>query len=135
MSERAGRMLAKEELHAPPEAAELGSPCCGRSLAQLPAYDRITLDPGQVTCGRLSPADMLMLSGQPVIRDPSNEQIIFSMAATVSSLAPGRVSLQDAFNSVSTAIREILPRDAPVDRWSAELMVRVTTRAQELATH
>ncbi|MCW2540327.1 MAG: hypothetical protein JWN95_2052 [Frankiales bacterium] len=128
-------MLAKEELHAPPETAEKVSPCCGRSLGELPRYDRITLDPQQVTCGRLSTTDMLLLSGQPVIRDADNEQIIYSMAATVSSLAHGQITLQHAFESVNTAMHEILPRETPVDGWSAELMVRVTTRAQELATH
>jgi hypothetical protein len=127
-------MLAKEYLHAAPEADQHVSPCCGRTLEQLPRYDRITLDPEQVTCGRLSTKDMMLLSGQPIIQDADNERIIYSMAATVSALAPGQITLQHAFESVNTAIHEILPREAAIDRWSAALMVRVTTRAQELAT-
>ncbi|MCW2524179.1 MAG: hypothetical protein JWO63_2514 [Frankiales bacterium] len=125
-------MIATESLHARPEPGKNFSPCCGRTLAQLPQYDRITFDPEQVTCGRLSATDALLLSGQPVVTDPNNEQLIYTMAVTVCGLSPDSTSLQQALDSVHAAMRQVLPREQAVTRWSAALMVQVTTRAQDL---
>lgn len=124
-------MKAKEELHAKPYHGQSFSPCCGRTLAELPPYDRITLDPDLVTCGRLSAMDLLLLSGQPVPVGSDSDQAIYAMAVTVTTLCGGSVSLLTAHDMVNAAISE-LPQ--PVDFWSAELMVRVTARAQQLAT-
>lgn len=125
-------MIVSETLHASPELGSSISPCCGRSLGQLPQYDRITLDAEQVTCGRLSAADALLLSGQPVVTDPANEQMLFAMALAVATLHDGSVSLPEALDSVNVAIREILPRDRAIPAWSAALMAQVTCRANEL---
>lgn len=125
-------MIVAETLHASPELGSSISPCCGRSLAQLPQYDRITLDAEQVTCGRLSAADALLLSGQPVVTDPANEQLLFTMALAVATLHDGSVSLSEALDGVNVAIREILPRDRAIAAWSAALMAQVTSRASEL---
>lgn len=125
-----GRMRAKEELHAKPLYGQSFSPCCGRTLAELPPYDRITLDPDLVSCGRLSAMDLLLLSGQSVSAGSGNDQAIYAMAATVTTLCGGSVSLLTAHNMVNTAISEL---GQPVECWSAELMVRVTARAQQLA--
>ncbi len=127
-------MLDTETLHAQPHPGKWVSPCCGRSLDQLPQYDRITLDPEAVTCGRLSDTDMAILSGQPAITDPDSDRVVFSMASTVCRLSEAPVSLREAYSGVQTAIREILPANRVLEHWSADLMVRVTERAQQL-TH
>lgn len=124
-------MRAKEELHAKPPHGQSFSPCCGRTLGELPPYDRITLDPDLVTCGRLSVVDLLLLSGQSITGGSDNDQAIYAMAATVSTLCGGSVSLITAHDMVNTAISEL---GQPVDVWSAELMVHITARAQQLAT-
>jgi hypothetical protein len=125
-------LITTECLHARPEPGSEISPCCGRTLAQLPQYERITLDPQLVTCGRLSNAEVLLLSGQPVVTDPANEQVVFSMALAVCSLSSGAVPLGSALDSVNLAIRELLPPGKTLTLWSAPLMAQVTTRAQEL---
>lgn len=126
-------MIGTEELHAPPEPGESASPCCGRTLKQLPRYDRITLDAALVTCGRLTPADVAMLSGQPVVRDPAHEHTVYTMAATVAALSHGTVTLATAYAKIHVAMRQMLPHDRPLDVWTAELMIEVTARAQELS--
>jgi hypothetical protein len=125
--------IAKECLHAPPEPGETVSPCCGRSLDELPRYDRIVLDLDLVTCGRLSRTEQLILSGQPVILDPADERVTFTMAATVAGLCGPSMTLQTAYDSVNIAVREILADREPLQSWSATLMVQVTDRARELA--
>lgn len=125
-----GRMRAKEELHAKPLYGQSFSPCCGRTLAELPPYDRITFDPELVTCGRLSAMDLMLLSGQSIPAGSDNDQTIYAMAATVTTLCGGSVSLLTAHHMVTTAISEL---GQTVECWTAELMVRVTTRAQQLA--
>jgi hypothetical protein len=125
--------IEKECLHAPPEPGETVSPCCGRSLDQLPRYDRIVREPDLVTCGHLTPAEEAHLSGQPVILDPANEQLIFTMTATVASLCGSAMTLQTAYECVTIAIREILSDRGPLRAWSAPLMIQVTDRARELA--
>jgi hypothetical protein len=126
-------LMNQECLHAPPEPGRTISPCCGRGLDQLPPYDRITLDPDQVTCGRLTPMQELMLSGQPVITDPHHEQVAFAMATTVAALSNGTVALPDALARVNDAIRELVPPDQPLRAWTSPMMVSVTARAQQLA--
>jgi hypothetical protein len=102
-------------------------------LDELPRYDRIVRNPDLVTCGRLSDTEQLMLSGQPVVLDPANDHILFSMASTVATLSFGELTLQDAYDCVNVAVRELIPPGRPLKKWTAELMVRVTARAQELA--
>lgn len=41
-----------EITHACPPGDSDFTPCCGRSFSELPATDRVTLNPGLVTCGR-----------------------------------------------------------------------------------
>ena len=125
--------IEKECLHAPPEPGEIVSPCCRRALDELPRYDRIVLNPDLVTCGRLSPTEELILSGQPVILDPANEHVTYTMAATVASLCGPSMNLQTAYDSVTTAVREVLADREPLTCWTAGLMVQVTDRARELA--
>ena len=132
LDHRGMSMITKEILHARPEAHSTVSPCCGRTLAQLPQYDRITFDESQVTCGRLSTAEALLLSGQPVVTDPANEHVLFSMALAVVTLRRGEVSLPDALHGVHVAMREILPTDRATQAWSAALMAEVTCRAEQL---
>lgn len=127
-------MIESEELHAPPESGETASPCCGRTLRQLPRYDRITLDDALVTCGRLTCADVAMLSGQPVVLDPDHERIVYDIAATVTALSQGTVTLATAYDNVHVAMRQMLSLTRPLDRWTVELMIGVTARAQELSS-
>jgi hypothetical protein len=126
-------MQLTEVLHAQPEAGLSFSPCCGRTLTELPRYDRVTLNPELVTCGRLSPEEALLLSGQPIVADPDHEKVVYSMAVNVCSLSQGLVPLPAALNNVNAAIRELLPSDRTLEAWTAELMVAVTSRAQHLA--
>jgi hypothetical protein len=127
-----GDAIEREIVHAPAEAGEGCSPCCGLSLDQLPRYDRISFDPRQVTCGRLSDAEASLLSGQPAVLDPGHQQALFTMSAAVSQSTVGAVSLIEALNTVTAAMREILPLDRPLETWTAALMARVTDRALEL---
>lgn len=120
--------METECLHAQPEPGEAASPCCGRTLDQLPRYDRIVLDPAKVTCGRLTPEQEFLLSGQPAVTDPDHEQIVFAMASTVANLSGA--SLRASYDQVNMAIRAVLPHDRVVDRWTAELMVAVSSHAQ-----
>ena len=122
-----------ETLHEPPPPGESVSPCCGRRLSELPRHDRIITDDALVTCGRLSAADALLLSGQLVVLDPRHDEIVFTMAATVAALGGSSVPLRSAHEKVGAAIRELVPTDRPLRAWTTELMVLVTSRAQELA--
>ncbi|WP_375500508.1 hypothetical protein [uncultured Jatrophihabitans sp.] len=126
-------MTAAETLHAEPEPGTAASPCCGRTLSQLPRYDRIILDPAQVTCGKLSAHEMTLLSGQPVVTDPNHQSTLFTLASTVAMLSGGRVPIVRALDSVSEALRDVLPAGRPLESWSAELMAQVTTKALVLA--
>jgi len=126
-------MQMTETLHAPPEPGDIVSPCCGRTLNQLPRYDRITLKPDQVTCNRLTVADVMILSGQPVVLDANDQQMVVMMAATVTHLTGGMVDHDTALDRVHVAIRQILPTDQPVPVWTSELMIRVVNWAVDLS--
>lgn len=128
-------MIATEVLHALPEPGDTVSACCGRTLRQLPRYDRITLVTDLVTCGRLTPADEAMLTGQPVVLDPGHEHTVYTMATTVAALSQGRVDLATAYANIYLAMGQVLPPGRPLSRWTAALMIAVTVRAQELAQH
>lgn len=126
-------MIATEVLHARPEPGATASACCGRTLRQLPRYDRMTVDTELVTCGRLTPADEAMLTGQPIVLDPEHEHTMYTMAATVAALSQGQIDLATAYENIYLAMRLVLPPDQPLDLWTAALMIEVTIRAQELA--
>ena len=126
-------MIATETLHAEPAPGSTVSPCCGRTLAQLPRYDRITVDPTAVTCARLSDDDVMLLSGQPVVTDPAHESVLFAMASTVAGLSAGTVPIVRALDAVNEAMRDVLPAGQPLEAWSAALMAQVTSRASDLA--
>lgn len=126
-------MITVETLHAGPEPGSAASPCCGRTLDQLPRYDRIVLDPALVTCGKLSDNEVLLLSGQPVVTDPNHQATLFNIASTVALLSGGQVPVERALDSVFEALREVLPAGRPIELWSAELMAQVTTKALALA--
>jgi hypothetical protein len=125
-------MEMHETLHAAPRPGEDFSPCCGRRLTDLPRYDRITLKPELVTCARLTDAEMMLLSGQPVVMDAYDRQITFMMTATVCHLLGDTVTTAEARAKVDEAIRQIVPCGQPIAEWTSELIVRVTTRAEEL---
>jgi len=57
------------------------------------------------------------------------------MAVSVSGLSGGTVPLEQALDHVNFAIRELLSAQQPLTLWTAALMVRVTSRASELAQH
>lgn len=126
-------MIATEVLHAQPEPGTAVSPCCGRTVSQLPRYDRIVRDAALVTCAKLSDREVTLLSGQPVVTDPNHELATFAMASTVATLSGGRVPLTRALDSVFEAMLEVLPAGRPLEAWSAALMARVTTQACVLA--
>jgi hypothetical protein len=126
-------MAAAETLHAKPEPGSAASPCCGRTLDQLPRYDRIILDPVLVTCGKLSDEEATLLSGQPVVTDPNHQSTLFNMASVVATLSGGQVPIVRALDSVFEALRDVLPAGQPLETWSAELMAQVTTKALALA--
>ena len=128
-------MLTGETLHAKPEPGSAASPCCGRTLDQLPRYDRIILDPAQVTCAKLSDQEVTLLSGQPVVTDPNHQSILFNMASTVATLSGGHVPIVRALDSVFEALHDVLPTGQPLESWTAELMAQVTTKALVLAAH
>jgi hypothetical protein len=125
-------MKLTETLHAAHETGENISPCCGRTLDELPRYDRIAPKPEQVTCGRLTVEEITLLSGQPVIIDPYDRQVLFMMASTVCRLVGDGVSTAEVNARIDEAIRQVIPHDRPLLSWTPELMVRVTTRAEEL---
>lgn len=125
-------MIGTEELHARPGAGQTASPCCGRPPTEFPQYDRIAPTDALVTCGRLSETDILLLSGQPVVLDPRTAEVVYAMATTVVTLSAGAASLETAYEKVQSAILEVLPTDRPLTSWTTALMVRVTSRAQQL---
>lgn len=126
--------MEKEWLHAPPEPGQTVSPCCGKTVSTFRPYDRIVMDLSKVTCGRLSDVEIGLLSGQPVVADPSHDQVVFTMANAVAGLSGGTVSLRAAHQGVNAAMLELLPADHVLTRWPASLMINVTTRALELST-
>jgi len=128
----AGRLA--EVVHAAPVGGFSFTPCCDRTLQELPAYDRISRHPEQVTCGRLSEVDELLLSGAPIPgRRQNTEQLLYQMAMSVRTMRGPRISLQQALQCVQAAAAELAPGRHSDEHWSAGLLVQITARADELA--
>lgn len=139
-------VIERETVHAAPRAGYSFLPCCDRTMQDLSRYDRISPREGEVTCGRLSEDDLRRLSGQvepPVggqVEPPArvglgqnSEQLMFDMAVSVRSLCPPGLPLQQAFQHVQRAVRELAPVRSNQEVWPAALLVQITTRAAELA--
>lgn len=128
------RSAAAEVVHAAPVDGFSFTPCCDRTPQELPPYDRVGRWPDEVTCGRLSEADELLLSGAPVTtRRQNTEQLLFDMAVSVRSLRGPRLELQQALQYVQAAVRELAPARHADEHWPASLLVQITSRALELA--
>ena len=123
-----------EVVHAAPVDGLSFTGCCDRTVLELPRYERISHDPKQVSCGRLTDADERVLSGQPFVAEHQNsEQLLFQLALSVRGLCHWKLSLPRAYQHVRTAVAELAPARGPEEFWSAELMVRIATRASQLA--
>lgn len=129
------RMAAGTEIvHAAPQGGFSFTPCCDRTRQELPTYDRIGRWPDEVSCGRLSETDELLLSGAPVAtRRQNTEQLLFEMAVSVRTLRGPRLDLQQALQYVQAAVRELAPARHADEHWPASLLVQITARAVELA--
>ena len=128
----AGRVV--EVVHAAPVGGFSFTPCCDRTLQELPVYDRVSRHPDQVTCGRLSETDELLLSGEPLPgRRQNTEQLLYQMAMSVRTMRGPRISLQHALRCVQAAAAELAPGRHSDEHWSASLLVQITARADELA--
>ena len=131
---RAPSSRAAEVVHAAPVGGFSFTPCCDRTLHELPAYDRISRHPDEVTCGRLSETDELLLSGAPLPgRRQNTEQLLYQMAMSVRTMRGPRISLQQALRYVQEAAAELAPGRHSDEHWSASLLVQITARADELA--
>lgn len=125
----------REVVHAAPVGGFSFTPCCDRTLIELPRYDRVSRWPDEVTCGRLSKQDELLLAGAPLAGSRQNtEQLLYEMAMSVRSLRGPRVSLQQALRCVQQAAQELAPPRHPDEHWPASLLVQITSRADELAS-
>lgn len=127
-------MAELDVVHAAPRAGLTFTGCCDRTLQELSPFHRISYQSDQVTCGRLSRTDELVLTGRPFVAEHQNsEQLLFDMAVSVRNLCGPAVSLQSAYDQVRSAVLELVPTRDPDEFWSASLMVRITARAAELA--
>ncbi|HEX4727351.1 MAG TPA: hypothetical protein VH298_06110 [Jatrophihabitans sp.] len=125
---------ASEVVHAAPVDGLSFTGCCDRTVLELPRYERISHDPSQVSCGRLTETDERVLTGQPFVAEHQNsEQLLFELAVSVRGLCNSKISLPRAYQHVRTAVGELAPARRPEEFWSAELMVRIATRASQLA--
>ncbi len=125
---------AVEVVHAAPVGGFSFTSCCDRTLQELPRYDRISRFPDQVTCGRLSEVDELLLSGAPLPgRRQNTEQLLYEMALSVRSMRGARITLERALQCVQSAAAELAPARHPDEHWPASLLVRITDRAGQLA--
>jgi hypothetical protein len=125
---------AVEVVHAAPVGGFSFTSCCDRTVQELPRYDRISRFPDQVTCGRLSEIDELLLSGAPMPgRRQNTEQLLYEMALSVRSMRGPRFSLEQALQCVQSAAAELAPARHPDEHWPASLLVRITERAGQLA--
>jgi hypothetical protein len=123
-----------EVVHAAPVGGFSFTPCCDRTLQELPPYDRVSRHPDQVSCGRLSEVDELLLSGAPLPGLRQNtEQLLYDMAISVRSLRGPRITLQKALQCVQAAAAELAPARHPDEHWPASLLIQITARADELA--
>jgi len=124
-----------EVVHAAPVGDFSFTPCCDRTMQELPRYDRISRVSEQVTCGRLSEMDQVLLSGTPLPgRRQNTEQLLYEMALSVRSLRGPRISLQQALQCVQAAAAELAPGRHSDEHWSASLLIQITARAYELAS-
>ena len=128
------RRRPAEVVHAAPTDGLSFTGCCDRTLLELPPYERVSRNPDEVSCGRLSRTDERILAGQPFLAEHQNsEQLLYQMAMSVRVLCGPTVSLPRAYQHVRTAVAELAGGRDPVEYWSAALMVRITVRASELA--
>jgi hypothetical protein len=134
-ADRVAANRVAEVVHAAPVGGFSFTPCCDRTLTELPPYDRISRRPSEVTCGRLSETDELLLSGAPLrSRQQNTEQLIYQMAMTLRSMRGPRLSLDQALGCVQAAVRELAPARHSDEHWSASLLIQLTARADELAS-
>lgn len=127
-------VAAAEVVHAAPVGGYSFTPCCDRTMMELPPYDRIGRYPEEVTCGRLSELDELLLAGEPLPgRRQNTEQLIYEMALSVRSIRGSRISLHRSLECVQAAVRELAPGRHSDEHWTANLLVEITVRAVDLA--
>lgn len=130
----ATRHRAVEVVHAAPVDGLSFTGCCDRTLMELPRTERISQDPRQVSCGRLTDLDERVLTGQPFVAElQHSEQLLFELAVSVRGLCNSKISLPRAYQHVRTAVAELAAPRHPEEFWPAELMVRIAVRASELA--
>jgi hypothetical protein len=130
----AARQFVADAVHAAPAAGLSFTGCCDRTMAELLPYDRISRNPDEVSCGRLSETDERILTGRPLAAtQQSDEQLLFELAMSVRTLCGPAVSLPRAYRHVRTALAELATGRDPHEFWSPALLVRITTRAIELA--
>lgn len=123
-----------EVVHAAPVDGLSFTGCCDRTLLELPRTERVSRDPAQVSCGRLSDLDERLLTGQPFVAEQQNsEQLLFELAVSVRGLCHSKISLPRAYQHVRTAVAELAAPRCPDEFWPAELLVRIAVRASELA--
>ena len=128
-----GRRVA-EVVHAAPVDGLSFTGCCDRTLLELPRYERISHDPNQVSCGRLTELDERVLTGEPFVTQHQNsEQLLFELAVSVRCLCNSAVILPRAYLHVRTAVGELAGPRRPDEFWPAELLVRIVTQACQLA--
>jgi hypothetical protein len=137
-----GPARRQEVVHDAPVNGLSFTPCCDRTLQELPVYDRISPREHEVTCNRLDARDEWLLTAQPGLRPggasgddaPSgSEQVLFELAVSVRAMCGPQVSLPRAYRCVRAAVRELAPTPAPGSLWNAGLMVDIATRAGQLA--
>jgi len=125
--------VVKEVVHAAPAGGLSFTSCCDRTLQELPPYHRVSRYPDEVTCGRLTERDRLLLSGGlPDGRLPETERMLYEMAVSLRALRGPELSLPRALQYVQQAVRELAPIESGAP-WPAALLVRITARADELA--
>lgn len=123
-----------EVVHAAPIGGLSFTGCCDRTMLELPPYERISRNPDEVSCGRLSRNDERILASQPFVAEHQNsEQLLFQMAMGVRVLYGPTISLRRAYQHVQIAVGELAGGREPAEFWSAELLVQITVRAAELA--
>ncbi|HEX2902726.1 MAG TPA: hypothetical protein VHO01_04650 [Jatrophihabitans sp.] len=124
----------RETVHAAPVGGYSFTPCCDRTMQELPRYDRISRLQHEVTCNKLSDEELWLLAGGSAGGSGQNtEQLMYEMAVSVRSLYGPGLSLQEAFQHVQTAVWELAPSRRPDECWPAALLVQITSRAGELA--
>lgn len=127
-------MIMRETVHAAPIGGFSFTPCCDRTLQELPRYDRISRHQHEVTCGKLSDEELRLLAGgTPATVRQNTEQLMYEMAVSVRSLYAPALSLEQAYQHVQTAVWELTPSRRPEEHWPASLLVQITSRAGELA--